>query len=139
MTTVTTSTAAAGDPKAIVGTVSAEGYVIFTGLNAGTYTLTETKTPAGYNTIAPITFTISATQSGSSNVEGGSITWSSDKDEIKLDAANGVFDTTIVNEAGTLLPSTGGMGTTLFYVLGGVLVVGAVVLLITKKRMGAEQ
>ena len=139
VTTVTTSTAAAGDPKAIVGTVSAEGYVIFTGLNAGTYTLTETKTPAGYNTIAPITFTISATQSGSSNVEGGSITWSSDKDEIKLDAANGVFDTTIVNEAGTLLPSTGGMGTTLFYVLGGVLVVGAVVLLITKKRMGAEQ
>ena len=37
------------------------------------------------------------------------------------------------------LPQTGGMGTTLFYVLGGVLVVGAVVLLITKKRMGAER
>lgn len=139
VTTITTSTAAAGDPKAIVGTVSAEGYVIFTGLNAGTYTLTETKTPAGYNTIAPITFIISATQSESTNVAGGTIAWSSNKDEIKLDAANGVFDATIVNKAGTQLPSTGGMGTTLFYVLGGVLVVGAVVLLITKKRMGAEQ
>ena len=139
VTTVTTSTEATGNPKKIVGEVNAEGYVIFTGLNAGTYTLTETKTPAGYNTIAPITFTISATQSGSSNVEGGTITWSSNKDEIKLDAANGVFDATIVNEAGVELPSTGGMGTTLFYVLGGVLVVGAVVLLITKKRMGAEQ
>ena len=139
VTTVTTSTEATGNPKKIVGKVNAEGYVIFTGLNAGTYTLTETKTPAGYNTIAPITFTISATQSGSSNVEGGTITWSSNKNEIKLDAANGVFDATIVNEAGTLLPSTGGMGTTLFYILGGVLVVGAVVLLITKKRMGAEQ
>ena len=139
VTTVTTSTAATGNPKKIVGEVNAEGYVIFTGLNAGTYTLTETQTPAGYNTIAPITFTISATQTNSSEVEGGAIIWNSNNGAIKPDAANGVFDATIVNEAGTLLPSTGGMGTTLFYVLGGVLVVGAVVLLITKKRMGAEQ
>ena len=41
----------------------------------------------------------------------------------------------VENQAGTLLPSTGGMGTTVFYVLGAVLVLGAVVLLVTKKRM----
>ena len=41
----------------------------------------------------------------------------------------------VVNESGTVLPETGGMGTTLFYIIGGVLVVGAAVLLVTKKRM----
>ena len=44
----------------------------------------------------------------------------------------------IENKAGTLLPSTGGMGTTIFYVLGSILVIGAVVLLVTKKRMSAS-
>ena len=137
VTTVTTSTEATGTPKQIVGTVNAEGYVIFTGLNAGTYTLSETKTPSGYNTMSDITFKISAGQTGSTNVEGGYITWSSDKDEIKLDTANGVFDTTIENLPGTVLPSTGGMGTTIFYVLGTILVLGAGVLLVSKKRMSS--
>ena len=115
--------------------MNAEGYVTFTGLNAGTYTLTETVTPPGYNTAAPITFTISAIQNGSSQFEGGSITWSSDNANITLDAANGVFDTAVVNQAGAVLPSTGGMGTTLFYIVGSVLALGAAVLLVTKKRM----
>lgn len=139
VTTVTASTEATGTPKAIIGEVNAEGYVIFTGLNAGAYTLTETKTPAGYNTIQPITFTISAEQTGSTAVEGGSISWSSNNDAIKLDSANGVFDATIENQAGTLLPSTGGIGTTIFYVLGSILVLGAGILLVTKKRMGSEK
>ena len=137
VTTVTTSTEATGTPKQIVGTVNAEGYVIFTGLNAGTYTLSETKTPSGYNTMSDITFTISATQSGSTNVEGDSINWSSDNATIVLDGNNGVFDTTIKNLPGTVLPSTGGMGTTLFYVLGSILVLGAGVLLVSKKRMSS--
>ena len=45
----------------------------------------------------------------------------------------------VVNKAGTELPSTGGMGTTIFYVLGAVLVVGAGVLLVTKKRMSQSE
>lgn len=139
VTTVTTATAATGAPKKIVGTVNAEGYVIFTGLNAGTYTLSETVTPAGFNTIADIQFTISATQTGSTKVEGGDIVWSSGNTAIKLDAANGVFDATIENQAGTVLPSTGGIGTTIFYVLGAILVLGAGVLLVTKKRMSADR
>lgn len=110
----------------IVGTVGQDGKVTFTGLGAGEYTLEETKTPAGYNTIDPIKFTIKfdpATQSFSVestnkgiNVDGNKLT------------------TTIVNTSGSLLPSTGGIGTTIFYIVGGVLVVGAAILLIAKKR-----
>lgn len=139
VTTVTTSIEATGTPKKIVGTVNAEGYLIFTGLNAGTYTLSETKTPVGYNTMNDITFTISATQNGSTTIEGGSIKWSSSNNvEIKLDEANGVFDATIVNKKGATLPSTGGMGTTIFYVIGAILVIGAGILLITKRRMNSK-
>ena len=139
VTTVTTSIEATGTPKKIVGTVNAEGYLIFTGLNAGTYTLSETKTPVGYTTMNDITFTISATQNGSTTIEGGSIKWSSSNNvEIKLDEANGVFDATIVNKKGATLPSTGGMGTTIFYVIGAILVIGAGILLITKRRMNSK-
>ena len=45
----------------------------------------------------------------------------------------------VIDMAGSTLPSTGGMGTTIFYVLGGILVIAAVVLLITRKRMSAEK
>lgn len=110
----------------VVGIVDEKGTVRFSGLGAGEYTLEETKTPAGYNTIDPIKFTIKfdpATQSFSVestnkgiNVDGNKIT------------------TTIVNTSGSLLPSTGGIGTTIFYIVGGVLVVGAAILLIAKKR-----
>ena len=48
------------------------------------------------------------------------------------------MSTEVINNAGTLLPSTGGMGTTIFYVLGSILAVGAIVLLVTKKRMNAS-
>ena len=83
-------------------------------------------TPAGYNTIAPITFTISfdkETKKFSTNNENISV------------GADNTLSTTIVNNAGAELPSTGGIGTTIFYVLGGLLVVCAGVLLITKRRM----
>ena len=51
---------------------------------------------------------------------------------------SGIISTEIVNEQGMILPSTGGIGTTIFYVMGGVMVAGALILLITKKRMSAE-
>ena len=51
------------------------------------------------------------------------------------EAPQGVDEVKVLNQSGTELPSTGGIGTTLFYVVGGVLVVGAAVLLVTKKRM----
>lgn len=138
-TTVTASTEATGEPKKVVGTVNAEGYLIFTGLNAGKYTLTETKTPEGYNTMAPIDFTITAKTEDATAIEGGTIKWESNNAQIVLDEVNGVFDATIVNLPGSNLPSTGGIGTTIFYIVGGVLLAGAVVLLITKRRMSIDE
>ena len=114
----------------------------FKGLDDGEYVLTETKTPAGYNTINPITFTVTAahdivwtTQAQnavltnlSGNVANGEITFTSNLTEGSLSAD-------VINNSGSVLPSTGGMGTTIFYVVGSILVVGAGVLLISKKRM----
>lgn len=105
------------------------GVLKFTGLGAGTYTLTETVTPKGFNTCDPIVFEILFNEETK--------TFSSSNNEIDLDVVNGVFTTTVINEAGSKLPTTGGMGTTLFYVFGGIMVLAAVVLLVTKKRMNA--
>lgn len=110
----------------------------FSGLDDGNYRLTETTTPAGYNTIDPIEFTITAEHDVSpdnpalTNLSGkvttGKITFTSNTTE-------GSLSTNVVNKAGVTLPETGGIGTTLFYVAGAGLVLVAVVLLITRKRM----
>ena len=117
------------NPTDVKGYVNAEGKLTFTGLGAGTYTLTETVTPKGFNTCDPIVFEILFNEETK--------TFSSSNNEIDLDIVNGVFTTTVINEAGSKLPTTGGMGTTLFYVFGGIMVLSAVVLLVTKKRMTA--
>ena len=114
----------------VSGKVDEDGHVTFTGLGAGTYTITETKTPAGYNTIAPITFPLT--------FDAETKTFVSDNTAVVVGADN-KLDTTIVNEKGATLPETGGMGTTIFYVIGSVLVLGAAVLLIVKRRMRAER
>lgn len=107
------------------------GQIVFKGLGAGTYTLTETKTPAGYNTATPLTFTISF------NNDATNPSFNSDNDAVKFNQATGLFDTTIVNRLGNTLPSTGGVGTRMFYVFGGCLVAAAAVLLALKKRREA--
>ena len=102
------------------------GNVVVAGLKAGTYWLEETEPPAGYNPIdGRQSFTI---------VDADLMSDGADTD--------GVFDETsgvkVLNKTGSLLPSTGGIGTTIFYVVGGVLVAGAGILLVTKKRMSAR-
>lgn len=95
------------------------------GLDAGTYVLKETKTPDGYNTCADTAIVISAT-----HVENAGGTAA----DLTLENTTKNMVNSIINKSGSTLPSTGGIGTTIFYVAGGVLVVGAGVLLITKKR-----
>ena len=130
----------------------------FSGLDDGQYKLTETKTPVGYNTIDPIYFVIEATHDVTADAptlktlnayltdaNGNKQTEMKDGESVNIDLGTvdltaGSITTTVVNKSGSELPSTGGIGTTIFYVLGGVLVLAAVVLLVTKKRMsGAEK
>ena len=111
----------------------------FSGLDDGKYRLTETKTPAGYNTIDPIEFTISATHSETaaepelSDLSGASIV--EGKISFTKNLQEGSLLANVVNKAGSILPSTGGMGTTLLYIIGAILVVGAGVLLVARRRM----
>lgn len=100
-------------------TTGNNGEAFFEGLADGTYYLVETKAPAGYNQLTE----------AKDVMVTGSIT-----DATKLSVT-----AEVANSTGTLLPSTGGMGTTIFYVLGAVLVVGAGVLLVTKKRMSQSE
>lgn len=116
------------------------------GLDLDTYWLIETKAPAGYNTIDPIQFTINASYDktlGRPAKEGESeatdtLTITIGTDTQSGNTETGTVSTTVVNNPGSQLPTTGGVGTTLFYAIGGVLVAAAVVLLVTKKRMSSK-
>ena len=122
----------------VVGTVSPlTGELTFTGLGAGHYVLKETKTPAGYNTIKDIGFTIKVEFDSETGAPTFSVICDDKSDIISIE--NNMLFTTVVNKAGVKLPETGGIGTTIFYTLGAVLVVGAGVLLVTKKRMDTEK
>lgn len=112
------------------------------GLDSGKYNLKETAAPSGYNTPdAP--FVVDLTATTVNNQDWDSFTASDaltaltvklDETTGKADVNTGKGEVTVGNSSGSSLPSTGGIGTTIFYVAGGVLVVGAGVLLITKKR-----
>lgn len=116
---------------------------IFSGLDSGTYVLKETKTPVGYNTILPIKFTVTSTFNSdtlSLNSLSATSTTEADYTTAAFTTVNNssskpdYLSTVVVNNKGATLPSTGGIGTTIFYAVGGVLVAGAVVLLVLKKR-----
>lgn len=119
------------------------GVIVVKGVKSGTYEIKEITAPDGYNKLtAPVT--VEAVKTGETSThttvyldkDGKVVDESAKVTEVKVD-----IDTiaatvlVVVNKAGTELPSTGGMGTTIFYVLGSALVLGAVVLLVTKKRM----
>lgn len=109
-------------PKNTVLTTDDQGQIHISGLDSDTYYLREIKAPAGYNTLKN-DFQVVIT--GATKGDGSKLTYET-------------FLAKIQNLSGTQLPSTGGMGTTIFYVLGSVLVLGAVVLLVTKKRMSTK-
>lgn len=116
------------------GYVAGNGVLTFEGLGKGTYTITELVAPNGYNLLKDeITITINA------NATLNGCTWTVKKGENALAVDGNLYAFTVVNQAGTELPSTGGIGTTVFYVVGGLLVAVAVVLLVTKKKMSVNK
>ena len=101
--------------NASVLTTAADSYTVnFAGLANGTYTLVETDAPSGYNPASDMTVTINgANLTGDAQIE-------------------------VLNNTGSKLPSTGGIGTTIFYVVGGLLMAAAIVLLVTKKKVSSK-
>lgn len=102
------------------------GKPTISGLSTGTYYLKETKQPDGYNILADL-----------QKVEIGSANNSATLNEAGDTYVSGGVQ--VINLTGAELPSTGGIGTTIFYIVGGVLAAGAVILLITKRRMNMDK
>ena len=113
----------------------------FSGLDDGDYKLSEITTPNGYNTIDDVEFTVTAEHDVESDspaltkLSGDATTGSL---EFTSSTSAGSLTTDVVNKKGSVLPSTGGMGTTILYVVGTILVLAAGILLVTKKRMDAK-
>lgn len=117
-----------------------------TGLDEGTYYLKETKAPEGYNLLkADIMIVITANaaniQNWTSAMEGlAGITVSVDEgDAVAGNTGTGMVSITVENVPGSALPETGGIGTTIFYVVGGILVIGAGVILIARRRTRSDK
>jgi LPXTG-motif cell wall-anchored protein len=125
------------------GTSGADGKIVFKGLGAGTYTLTEVVTPTGFNTADPITFTIEITTPDTVTTGTEKATYSvkditPEGTTIGLngnDATTGIYETNVIDKSGATLPSTGGIGTTIFYVIGAILVLGAAIILISRRKV----
>ena len=124
-------------------TSDANGLFKVIGLDDGTYYLKETKAPAGYNLMSSeITVVITATTTNGQTWTDGVASSALTNLAVTAagtagtgDTSTGIAGITVANNKGSTLPETGGMGTTIFYVLGTILVLGAAIMLIAKKRM----
>ncbi len=136
-----------GDVVIATGTSDANGLVEFTwkngvGLKDGeTYTIVESNPPEGYNKAEDIEFTVKC-EDPQDATTSTNCTWSTVNNVLTFTKtetaeADDYFKTTVINRTGTLLPETGGIGTTIFYVVGGLLMAAALVLLVSKKRMAS--
>lgn len=120
----------------------ADGMIIIRGLAGGEYTVTETKAPGGYNKLtAPITMPLKQ-----GNDPAAGVTLTNVKKSLKADGSpldppiefQNVHVKEIENNKGTVLPETGGIGTTLFITLGALAVIGTGLFLVTNKRISKE-
>ena len=132
----------------------------FKGIDDGDYVLIEDKAPEGYNELDPQAFTVTASHTVTADISKdthkdangnyvltsisgsaatGAVITLAEHTTGEGDAAvkDGV-ETTVINKSGATLPETGGMGTTLFYIVGAALVIGAGVVLVSRRRMGAN-
>ena len=110
---------------------------VWTGLDDGDYKLVESTTPAGYNTIDDIYFTITAEHV--ILADNPTLTSLTGGDMFTGEVSTGTLSGEVINKSGVELPETGGIGTTMFYIFGAVMVLGAAVLLVTKKRMSIAE
>lgn len=129
-------------PATSVLTSNENGLFTVTGLDAGTYKLREIVAPAGYNLLKDditvvITATIAAGNGGKTTLTNLAVTADDIAGTGNVDS--GIVGITVANNKGATLPETGGIGTTIFYTVGGILVLVAVVLLVTKKRMNGTE
>ncbi len=112
---------------ATVLTSPENGLIVVEGLDSGEYFLRETAAPDGYNALAEDVQILISSEDGA--VSGTEV--------VVVDGAS--YDAIkVLNNSGTELPSTGGMGTTIFYIIGGILIVGAAVVLITRRRVSKD-
>ena len=124
-------------------TTGADGLIKVAGLDDGTYYIHEIQPLSSYNSIEDVTVIISADTTNGQNGQGEvtelkKIDVTANGKSADSEKTTGVGTVTIENYQGSTLPTTGGMGTTIFYVVGSILVLGAAILLITKKRMSAR-
>ncbi len=117
----------------------AKAIYTWNGLEEGQYKLVETTVPEGYNKAEDIEFTITCTEPTTVDSVDNTADWT----DTEAENANNVtevtdtFESKVENKTGALLPETGGIGTTIFYVVGGLLMLAAFVLLVSKKRMAS--
>lgn len=133
--------------KEITGVTTFE----FKGTDAGEYKLVETTVPTGYNKADDVVITVNATYDTDAadpklktltvtpETAGFTVTTApvSDTDTAHI-TTDGIINGKVLNQSGSVLPSTGGIGTTIFYIVGAILVVGAGILLVTRRRMNAN-
>jgi len=129
-------------------TTPENGLIIIKGLASGTYSFTETQAPSGYNkledpvSIKATQLTTTTTSTTTYLDEDGNEVDTSDESThtVNVTIENLAVDAVVVvNREGVELPSTGGMGTTLLYVVGAVLVLGAGVVLVTRRKLGEQK
>ncbi len=126
-------------------TTPANGQIVIKGVASGTYTITETAAPKGYNKLTE-SFDVTAVKTGETTTNttvyldaNGNETSTETKTKVTVALANLAASVkVVVNKTGVHLPITGGMGTTIFYVLGGLLVLAAAVLLLLKKSLNKK-
>lgn len=130
----------------LILTSAENGLFNIAGLDDGTYYLREIQAPAGYNLLEEdVKLVITATTANGQDWNGnaadalrGLTIAVNDGEPQPGNTETGIVEVTVENNRGATLPETGGMGTTLFYIIGGLLVVGAGILLVVRIRMKAH-